>query len=297
MSTRIKPISVIGADAIDNLLRGSIDMHIHPAPDPYWVRRVDCMEIAREAQEAGMAGVVVKSFYYPTTVVAEAARHAAADVKVFGSIPVGYVTTGGLQYAAQTIEVNARMGCRVVYFPLMDSRHSKIYLGQNAEEGIYILDDAGHLKPEVYKILDVIKEHNMVLCSGHISYQESYALFSAAKELGIQKMVATHPLAELSAYTLDEIQSLAGLGAYIEHVYGSLMPRLGNMDPSDYVDCIKLIGAERCIMGTDLAQIWDPTPREGMRNFISLMLQFGCTQEEVGLMVKENPRKLLDLKQ
>lgn len=73
------------------------------------------------------------------------------------------------------------------------------------------------------------------------------------------------------------------------------MPRLGNMDPSDYVDCIKTVGAERSIMGTDLAQVWDPTPSEGMRHFIGMMLQFGCTPEEVEYMVRKNPARLLDM--
>jgi len=37
-------------------------------------------------------------------------------------------------------------------------------------------------------------------------------------------------------------------------------------------------------------------PATGMRLFIAMMLQFGCTPEEVSLMVKENPAKLLGLK-
>lgn len=293
MPTRYKPITAVGADTIDSLLRGSIDMHIHSAPDPYCIRRGNCIEIARQAQEAGMAAVVVKSFYYPTTVPAEAANCTMDKVKVFGSIPIGYVTTGGLSYAAKTIEVNARMGCRAVYFPLMDSRHSKLYLGQDGEEGIYILDGEGKLKTEVYDVLKVIKNYDMVLCTGHLSYPEAYTLVKEAREYRIERIVINHPLAELSAYTFEEIKSLADLGAYIEHVYASLTPRLGNLDPSDYVDCIRLIGARRCVLGTDLAQIWDATPKEGMRNFISLLLQFGCTKEEVQIMAKENPRKLL----
>lgn len=78
-------------------------------------------------------------------------------------------------------------------------------------------------------------------------------------------------------------------------VFGNLMPRLGAMDPADYVDLVHEIGAERMIMSTDLAQCMDPTPAEGMRFFIGTMLQFGCTEKEIEWMVKKNPLELLGI--
>lgn len=294
MGVRNKPLGRIPAAVIDDLWKGSIDMHIHPGPDPNAERPIDSIKVAKLAQEAGMAGVVLKSFFYPTASDAWLIQNnITPDIMVAGSIVISYTTTGGLSYAAKTIETNAKIGCKVVWFPAMDARHCCSYLGQDG--GICILEDDGRLKPEVHEILKVIKEYDMVVASGHMSYPETAALFDAAATLGITKMVATHPLAGLSRFTLDEIKALAAKGACIEHVYGTLMPRLGNMDPSDYVDCIKAVGAEHCIMGTDLAQVWDVDPAAGMRIFIAMMLQFGCTPEEVELMVKINPAKLLGI--
>jgi hypothetical protein len=293
MAVRNKPLGRIPVKILDDLWRGSIDMHIHPGPDPFVERPLDGAQISILAQEAGMRGIVLKSFFYPT--VAEASviqKNNASAISVFGSVVISY-TTGGLEHAAETIEINGKIGCKVVWFPAMDAWWCRKYLGKKG--GIYILDESGRLKPEVYDILKVIKDHNMVLCSGHMSYQETIALFDTAVEIGINKMVATHPLAELSRFSSDEMMELADRGVYIEHVYGTLMPRLGNMDPSDYVDCIKKVGAMRTIMSTDLAQVWDPVPPEGMRHFIGMMLQFGCTPEEVEHMVKKNPSRLLDL--
>lgn len=294
MGVRNKPLGRIPVETIDNLWKGSIDMHIHPGPDPNAERPVDSIKVAQLAQEAGMGGVVLKSWYYPTASDAFLIQtNLTPDISVVGSIVIAYTTTGGLAHAAKTIEVNAKIGCKFVWFPAMDARYCREFLGQ--EGGIYILDENGKLKPEVYDILKVVKEYDMVIASGHMSYQETTVLFDAAVEMGITKMVATHPLAGLSRFTMDEIRELADKGAYIEHVYGTLMPRLGNMDPSDYVDCIKAIGAERSVMGTDLAQVWDVDPATGMRVFIAMMLQFGCTPEEVEFMVKKNPAKLLGL--
>ncbi len=294
MGVRNKPLGRIPAAVIDDIWKGSIDMHIHPGPDPNAERPIDSIKVAKLAQEAGMAGVVLKSFFYPT--VSDAfliQNNITPDITVAGSIVISYTTTGGLAYAAKTIETNAKIGCRFVWFPAMDAKHCRSYLGQ--EGGIWILDENGSLKTEVYDILKVIKEYDMVVASGHMSYEETTVLFDAAVSMGITKMIATHPLAELSLFTMDQIKELAAKGVYIEHVYGTLMPRLGNMDPSDYVDCVKEIGAEHCVMGTDLAQVWDVDPATGMRLFIAMMLQFGCTPEEVSLMAKENPAKLLGL--
>jgi len=281
-------------ETIERLWKGSIDMHIHPAPDSSTVRSLDTLDIAIGAQNAGMAGIVVKSFFFSTTPVALAAAHVAPDVKTFGSIVIGYVTTGGLDYAASVIENDAKLGCKVVWFPAFDAKFCKNSLGQ--EGGIWVLDKEGSLKPEVYDILDVIKKYDLVLCSGHMSFEEIYAVFQEAKKRGITKLVATHPLVNSWApYTKEQIQTVVSLGAYVEHCYVVTTPRNHSLDPSRFVDVVKTVGAEHCIMSTDLCQVVDPAPAEGIRLFIAMMLQFGCTEEEVKLMVQTNPRKLLDM--
>jgi len=281
-------------EQIENLYRGSIDMHIHPAPDPAWARRMDTIETALAAEQGGMRAIVVKSFYFPTALAAQAAGHVVKDVTVFGSVTIGYGNTGGLEYAAEIIENNAKVGCKVVWFPAFDAAHHRAGIGQPG--GIRILNEDGTLKNEAQDILNVIKQYDMVVCKGHMSYEETEALFDAAVQRGIAKMVVTHPLSDSwGQFTNDQIRHLADMGAYVEHVFGSLMPRLGSVDPADYVDMVKAIGAERSIMSTDLAQCMDPTPAEGMRFFIGTMLQFGCTEDEIRLMCQTNPAKLLDL--
>lgn len=295
MAVRNKPIGRISVQVINELWKDSIDMHIHPGPDPNAERPIDSAQVAALAEKAGMKAVVLKSFSYNTA--SDAAiiqKNMTPNLHVFGGVVIGYTTTGGLQYAARTIESSAKIGCKVVWFPAMDAEWCQAYLGHPGA-GISILKEDGTLKDEVYDILKVVKQYNMVVCSGHMSYEESTKMFDAAIELGIEKMVATHPLAELSRFTLEQIQELAAKGVYIEHVYGTTMPRLGNLDPSDYVDCVKLVGADKTIMGTDLAQVWDTDPATGMRLFIGQMIQFGCTPEEVELMCKRNPAKLLDV--
>ena len=281
-------------EVIEGLWKGSIDMHIHPAPDPSTVRRADSLEIAKIAQDAGMAGIVLKSFFFNTTPLALAARHVAPDIHVYGSVVIGDLTTGGLAYAARVIENQAKLGCKVVWFPAFDAKFCKESLGQAG--GICILDDNGQLKPEIPEILDIIKRYDLVLCSGHMSYEETLALFRAASAAGIRKLVATHPLVNSwRSLTMEEMKELVSLGAYVEHCYIVTTPRNKSLDPALFINVVKEIGAEHCIMSTDLCQIVDPVPAEGMRLFIAMMLQFGCSEDEVRLMCQTNPARLLDI--
>jgi hypothetical protein len=60
-------------DAIDRLMYGSTDMHVHTAPDPHIERSVDAPQAAAQAEAAGMRAIVLKSHDYPTTPLAVSA--------------------------------------------------------------------------------------------------------------------------------------------------------------------------------------------------------------------------------
>lgn len=292
--SRYKASMSLKKEQIDRLYQGNIDMHVHVAPDPDWDRRLDTYETAQAAEAGGMRAFVAKSFYYPTTTEARIVTNRMEQVQAVGSVTIGYGTTGGLEYAAETIEHHAKIGCKVVWFPAFDAMHCRKGIGR--EGGIQILDEHGELKQEARDVLEVVRDYGMTVCKGHMSYPETEALFIEAANMGISKMVDTHPLSDSwGLFTREQILRLSSLGAYTEIVFGNLMPRLGAMDPADYVDLVHEIGAEKMIMSTDLAQCMDPTPAEGMRFFIGTMLQFGCTDEEVERMVKRNPSRLLEI--
>jgi hypothetical protein len=286
------------ADVVDRCWKGSVDMHIHFAPDPGVVRRYDGYQTALAAREAGMRAIVLKSPHIPTIQTAYAVQRALPEIAVFGSINVEYATTGGIGYTAiAAVENSAKMGAKVVWFPTSDAAFACSATPGMEGKGIAILEAGGKLKAIVPKILEVVKKYNMVLCSGHLSYPESIALFEEAKRQGIAKMVATHPLADVlwEPYALEEVKNLADMGVFVEHCYRCCMPLLGSYRPEKYVEAIRLIGASRTILSTDFGQITDASPAEGMRQCIATMLQLGVSEEDVTLMVKHNPAKLLDL--
>jgi hypothetical protein len=288
-------IKIIDYDA---LISGSIDMHMHPGPDVFKCR-VDALEAANQARQAGMKAIVLKNHSYPTAPVAMMVNQLVPDFTVFGSVCLDY-EMGGLNVHA--VEYSARAGAKVVWMPTFSSSNSisKMRdLGLPLEgDGYSILDGKGRLVPEIPQILSIVKQYNMVLASGHISPAETFALETEVHRQGIDKFVITHPLDHeffSQAFSKEDLVVLAKNGAFIELTLIALLSWEFRHDPAEMVDVIKTIGAEQCIMSTDLGQIWNPRPVEGLRMFFVTLAKYGVTEDEFNLMTKMNPGRLLGL--
>ena len=83
-----------------DLLEGSIDIHIHAAPDIY-PRIVNVMELARHGKEMGMRALLVKNHFVMTAGQASIASD-EVDFPVFGGIALN-LPLGGLNIHAVDI--------------------------------------------------------------------------------------------------------------------------------------------------------------------------------------------------
>ena len=275
---------------VDELMNGSIDMHMHTAPDPNTERRLDALEAAFQAEDMGMRAIVLKSHEYPTTPLAYIVQQMVDNVKVFGSLCLEF-QTGCLNLAA--VEASAKLGAKVLWMPTFSGTLDRKKRGL---PGISILDEKGELFPVVSDILKVVKSHDMVLASGHITNEETFALVDEAKRLGLTKIVATHPTSPNRVpMTLKQLQDLTAKGVLIEYCFGSCMPLSLRLNPADIAAGVKALGAEHCLMTTDLGQNHNPPPAEGMRMCVIGMLRNGISEPEVELMTKVNPARLLGL--
>ena len=284
--------------SIDKLVAGSIDMHLHPGLSP-GLSRVDVIEAARQAQQAGMKAIVLKSHNYTAAAVAIIVNQLVPGIRVFGSVCLDY-EIGGIN--SHALESSAQLGAKVVWMPTFSSTNSinmMRALGLPLKgEGFSILDEAGKLVPEMEPILSLIKKYDMVLATGHISPQEVIVLVKEAQRIGIKKIVITHPTDKEfmeKVLSIEELQQLAKIGAFMEFTIVGMLPNEFGHDPAQVAQVIKTIGPEHCILSTDLGQPQNPLPVEGMRLLISTMLHHGITPEEIELMVKVNPAGLLGL--
>ena len=132
---------------VDRLLEGALDIHVHIAPDPKVQRRGSAIDVAQQARDMGMQGLVLKSHEYPTHPVAYTASQAVPGITLIGGIALD-VEVGGLNPMA--VEATAAMGGRVVWMPTYSARADRQHKGMNG--GIYILDGQGRLVPDVYAV-------------------------------------------------------------------------------------------------------------------------------------------------
>jgi hypothetical protein len=280
-------------DIVDRLIQGSIDMHVHHSPDAYIERNVDAFQAAAMAEVAGMRAIVLKNHDYPTAPLAIIAGQQYKKITVIGSLCLDF-GVGGLNPAA--VEVSALLGCRMVWMPTFSAAFDM--KKRNIEPGgINIVGEQGNILPVVTDILKIIKQHDMVLASGHISFEEINALVDEARRLGIDKIVITHALEPRFGATLsiEQQKQMVAKGAYIEHTYLSALPTGGGIGLESLVDAIKVLGTGHCILSTDLGQKENPPPAEGLRIAIAALLDLGLEEDDLTAILKTNPARLLGL--
>ena len=275
---------------VDRVLEGALDIHVHFGPDPKAERRAGAVEIALQAREMGMQGLVLKSHEYPTHPVAATTSDLVPEVTILGGIALDF-EVGGLNPDA--VKATANMGGRIVWMPTHSAKADRESKGLDG--GISLLDQSGALAPEVHSILELIKSHDMVLATGHISTAESMALVAEARNMAIQRIVVTHgtTMSYMTGMTVEDMKTLARMGAFIEHCLHVVMPTTYRMDPKELAKTIIAIGPEKCILSTDFGQDFHPMPAAGMRMGIATMLRSGLEEVEVGMLVKDNPSRLM----
>jgi len=283
------------------LLEGSIDLHIHSAPDVY-PRILNDIELARHAKEMGMKAIVVKNHFSDTSARAQLASE-ETDFPVFGGIALN-LPAGGLNPHAVRIAV--RSGAKIVWMPTLHSREflaNKMHVANLAGElgadvqGIHLLDEDGGLKEEVHPILDLIAKAEVVLATGHISIEEAKTLVREASERGARRILVTHPLASFVNYSVADMKEILDLGAtYLEHVYNDTTRQVAHPIPIRALyDGIRAIGADHCIMSTDSGQWLNPVPVQQLGIYIADMLELGVTEREIRTMVSDNPSRILGI--
>jgi hypothetical protein len=280
-------------DVIDSLMHGAIDMHMHTSPDPHAPRSVDAFQAAEQAAQAGMKAIVLKSHDYPTAPVAIMASARVPNVNVFGSLSLD-AAVGGIN--ATAVESSALMGAKVLWMPTFSAANDMARRGM-AEQGIRIIDEHGLMLPALTQALKIAKQHEMVVATGHVSLAEIRAFVREAGRVGINKIVITHAMEPRvgTTLTIDQQLEMAEQGAYIEHCFGTTLASGGGISMRTVARAIVAVGPDRCILTTDLGQKHNPPPAEGMRAFISEILECGLEPRHIEKMVKTNPARLLGL--
>ncbi|HEX9342105.1 MAG TPA: DUF6282 family protein [Actinomycetota bacterium] len=283
-------------------LDGAVDLHCHPYPDLF-PRLADDLDIALAARDAGMKALVLKCHHESTVSRAYLVQRMVPGIRVFGGVVLNsYV--GGVNPAA--VEAALRLGGKEVWMPTVDAGyHAQVHGGtggydnqqggRQAGEGIWVTDREGRLRPEVADVLALVAEHRAILGTCHLSPAEIVALVREARDVGVEKIVVTHPFFKVPNLDLDTLEELARLGAMPEFGYCTISPAWQYAAPAKIVAAVQRVGAERCLLVSDTGQRHNPLPSEALRVFAQTVFEKGLSEAEVTTMTARNPSDLLDL--
>jgi predicted metal-dependent TIM-barrel fold hydrolase len=288
-----------------NPLVGTFDMHVHAAPDTA-SRSVHDLELALKAREMGMRGVVTKNHEFITNDRAYLVRQVVTGIEIFGGITMNY-SVGGINPTAVENMIKFTGGCgKIVWLPTHDSANHKFFFTKKADAGgIRVIDSEGKVIPELRKVLKLVAQADIIFATSHVSAKEVLASVKAAKEEGVRKVLVTHAMQSPGELTIDDLKRCVEMGAYIEHCYLTYLmgpqAALGwmkgwkHVSIEDFAKAIREVGADRTVIATDLGQYMNPTPADGLKEFILALKGKGISDEQINWMAKKNPARLLGL--
>jgi hypothetical protein len=280
-------------------LAGAVDLHVHTAPDVV-PRRVDDRELVAAAADAGMAAVLLKSH---VTLTADRATLASRDgkVRVFGGLVLNR-SVGGLNPVA--VETAIELGAKQIWMPTlhaqscMDQAEVEMFVHEvrRGRKGISILDRDGKLIPELYPLLEVIRDADVILGTGHLSPDESLALLRAASRMRVRKKLVTHPHMHFTFFDRERMHAAVDCGARLEFDALSCTPGWHRaVSPAETAAAIREIGARHCVCASDGGQTSNPSPVDMLHGFARALRDEGIAGDELRRLFCDGPAELLEL--
>ncbi|QDY70528.1 DUF6282 family protein [Qingshengfaniella alkalisoli] len=314
----------------DELLVGAIDSHVHAGPvlrsNP---GHFDPIQVAQMARDAGLRSILYYDVFGWASGTAWMVNRYMKDFRTYG----GYLMNSchdGMNPRAVRTALNLGDGCRMISFGSHCTHHSAMaesafvdgelvpfkdaipgFRERELERAIRIPLD-GPVPDALKEILDMVAERPEVyLNTGHVSGPEALRIVELAQAAGIEKVLVAHPARTL--LSVDEQKSLAQKGVFLEACAvdfgGPAMPHTHYYVERELMDMhsvvhgkamrwlqgIRDVGPEQFVLATDYGIRVLPSPIEGMRMMISMLLYFGFSIEEVRLMTATNPARLIGM--
>lgn len=282
-------------------LDGAIDMHVHAGPD--LLGRVgDDVEIATGCRDAGMAGMAVKAHLESTASRAYHTNKAVPGFRYVGGICLNY-PVGGINPAA--VDVCLRLGGRVVWMP---SGHARFHAELTGElgnwgysdmriynppdaKGISVLDETGNLTREAEEVIRLVRDHDAVLATSHLSPTEIISLVRSAAAVGA-KAVMTH-IRWTPAYDLDLGRAVVELGGTVEIACSTVGGYTNRLPIAEAVAMIRTLGTQNVILASDAGGVRHPRPHEALRVLANNLVEYDVSANELRQMLCTNPQRLI----
>lgn len=278
---------------------GAIDCHVHTAPD--LIERYESdLQLAYEATQANMAGIVVKSHVVPTAGRVDLVNEAVGEEILYGGIALNG-SVGGLNPDA--VETALELGGRIVWLPTAWSQNHATqarsagtdrFVGQRVPDESEEIPVArnGEVTAATQTIIDLVAEYDATLGTGHASPEEIVTVADACADAGITCLV-NHPCFHVVDIPLEQQVGLADRGAIMEYCAYSVQSTEGH-SIERVAEAIERVGPDNCLLATDFGQVDNP-PISGLAGFVNAVADAGLSRQTAEQLITSTPSRVLGL--
>jgi hypothetical protein len=280
------------ASGADRSLDGVIDIHCHCGPDSL-PRAFDALELAKLARTRRMRAVVLKSHFEPTSSLATLVRKEVPGIEIFGGVTLNLSVGGMNPFAVEHMAKVEGGAGRFVWMGSFDTEAQARHEGKSRP--FVSVSNNGKLLPSVIEVIEMIARYDLILETGHSTSDEVLMLIREGRRRGVKQIVVTHAMIAPIHMTIEQMTAAAAMGAWIEFVYNGLIGPYKEFDITDYANAIRSVGAEHCVLSSDLGQPSNPPHPVGLTDFFNGLEATGVSAAEIDLMSKKNPALILGL--
>ncbi|GAA4110022.1 DUF6282 family protein [Aminobacter aganoensis] len=293
-----------------------IDMHVHIGPE-FLRRKYSAETLAAEARKEGF-GVVMKNHFQPTTGQVSQLRRPDDKVALVGSVALNFGCGGVDDHGVRSALSGWKRDVTaadpdsdrfVVWMPTMCCEaHLRKYNRRDLSEawGIkgqytryyaegtgYTLDEGNDDKmAALRRALQVIADNDLILATGHFDRNETLTVVRIAHEMGIRRIIMTHPLFQTTELDPETMRRMwEEYGAYSELAFVNLA--MDDLSYEQYIEVIEGVGSQGVILSSDVGQVFSAGVGDALREFFSELQARGVKEDDIVQMSVMNTNKLL----
>lgn len=278
-------------------MKGVIDMHVHTNPD-LRLRAYDDFELCDAAVRVGARAIVIKTHLGYTANRAYLVNrynkivHGDNDFTMFGSVTLNRCI-GGINPVA--VENALKLGAKVVWLPTQSARRHLEMMHKPTDDAVDIVRD-GKVVPELEDVFRLVKDHDAVLGTAHVSPEEAFVVVEAARKAGVEKLVVTHPEWWVVGMSVeDQIRLVKDYDVILERCFAQNMGGKYKSNLPDNLEIIKTVGYKNVMVDTDGGQTENPNWEIAMEMYMQYLADNGIPEEQIRYMTHTLPCHLLGI--
>ena len=266
-------------------MKGVCDMHVHTNPD-LRLRAYDDFELADAAIRVGARAIVIKTHLgftvnraYLTNQYVKRVYGENTGFTMYGGVVMNKVI-GGIN--PEAVEKGLKLGAKEIWLPTQSAKRHLEKMGKNPADGIELVRD-GKVVPELLDVFKLIKDHDAVLGTAHVSPEEAFVVVEAARNAGVMD---------------DQVRLVKDYDVILERCYAQNMG--GGAYKSnlpDNLEIIKAVGYEHVMVDTDGGQTENPHWELALEEYMQYLVDHGIPEEQVYYMTKTIPYRLLGIEE